>query len=115
LKDIIPYRLLKDYDGIITDMLNLRCVSVKVKRGGKKGKGEEKLEKNQKLPTASNAVGSKGINKSVPFNQSFNQSPLITLITLCLSQGHTLEEAVSNLKEATELYFEEFPLKEGRG
>ena len=29
-----------------------------------------------------------------------------------VSQGHTLEEAVSNLKEATELYLEEFPLKE---
>ncbi len=25
------------------------------------------------------------------------------------SQGHTLEEAVSNLREATELYLEEFP------
>ncbi len=28
------------------------------------------------------------------------------------SQGFTVEEAVSNLKEATELYLEEFPLKE---
>ena len=27
------------------------------------------------------------------------------------SQGHTIEEAVANLKEATELYLEEFPLK----
>jgi len=27
-----------------------------------------------------------------------------------VSQGYTLEEAVSNLKEATELYLEEFPL-----
>ena len=27
------------------------------------------------------------------------------------SQGHTIEEAVSNLKEATELYLEEFPTK----
>jgi predicted RNase H-like HicB family nuclease len=27
-----------------------------------------------------------------------------------VSQGSTLEEAVSNLKEATELYLEEFPL-----
>lgn len=26
-----------------------------------------------------------------------------------ISQGHTIEEAVSNLKEATELYLEEFP------
>ena len=26
------------------------------------------------------------------------------------SQGHTIEEAVANLKEATELYLEEFPL-----
>ena len=26
------------------------------------------------------------------------------------SQGSSVEEAVSNLKEATELYFEEFPL-----
>ncbi|WP_042684211.1 type II toxin-antitoxin system HicB family antitoxin [Methermicoccus shengliensis] len=29
-----------------------------------------------------------------------------------VSQGKTIEEAVSNLKEATELYLEEFPLKE---
>jgi len=28
-----------------------------------------------------------------------------------VSQGKTLEEAVSNLKEATELYLEEFPFK----
>ena len=28
------------------------------------------------------------------------------------SQGHTIEEAVANLKEATELYLEEFPLPE---
>jgi predicted RNase H-like HicB family nuclease len=27
------------------------------------------------------------------------------------SQGYTIEEAVANLKEATELYLEEFPLK----
>ena len=27
------------------------------------------------------------------------------------SQGNTLEEALKNLKEATELYLEEFPLK----
>jgi len=27
-----------------------------------------------------------------------------------VSQGRTLEEAVNNLKEATELYLEEFPL-----
>lgn len=32
-----------------------------------------------------------------------------------VSQGHTLEEAVSNLKEATELYLEEFPLKVLKG
>lgn len=32
-----------------------------------------------------------------------------------VSQGETLEEAVLNLKEATELYLEEFPFKdEGR-
>ena len=29
------------------------------------------------------------------------------------SQGKTIEEAISNLKEATELYLKEFPLKEG--
>ena len=29
-----------------------------------------------------------------------------------VSQGKTVEEAVANLKEATELYFEEFPLPE---
>jgi predicted RNase H-like HicB family nuclease len=28
-----------------------------------------------------------------------------------VSQGHTIEEAIANLKEATELYLEEFPLK----
>ena len=28
------------------------------------------------------------------------------------SQGHTIEEAIANLKEATELYPEEFPLRE---
>ncbi len=28
-----------------------------------------------------------------------------------VSQGSTIEEAVGNLKEATELYIEEFPLK----
>ncbi|MGC1123200.1 MAG: type II toxin-antitoxin system HicB family antitoxin [Candidatus Methanofastidiosia archaeon] len=28
-----------------------------------------------------------------------------------VSQGKTLEEAVHNLKEATELYFEEFPIQ----
>mgnify|MGYP001275847842 CR=1 FL=1 len=27
-----------------------------------------------------------------------------------VSQGHTIEEAIANLKEATELYLEEFPL-----
>ena len=26
-----------------------------------------------------------------------------------VSQGHTVEEAIANLKEATELYLEEFP------
>jgi len=30
------------------------------------------------------------------------------------SQGKTLEEAIDNLREATELYLEEFPLKEGK-
>lgn len=29
-----------------------------------------------------------------------------------VSQGGTVEEALANLKEATELYLEEFPLKE---
>ena len=29
-----------------------------------------------------------------------------------ISQGRTIEEALANLKEATELYLEEFPLKE---
>ena len=29
-----------------------------------------------------------------------------------VSQGHTLEEALDNLKEATELHLEEFPLPE---
>ncbi len=28
-----------------------------------------------------------------------------------VSQGLTIEEAISNLKEATELYLEEFPIK----
>ena len=28
-----------------------------------------------------------------------------------LSQGETVEQALANLKEATELYLEEFPLK----
>ena len=27
-----------------------------------------------------------------------------------VSQGHTVEEAIANLKEVTELYLEEFPL-----
>lgn len=31
-----------------------------------------------------------------------------------VSQGHTLEEAVKNLKEATELYLEEFPIDNDR-
>ncbi|MDN7024029.1 type II toxin-antitoxin system HicB family antitoxin [Methanoculleus sp. FWC-SCC1] len=31
-----------------------------------------------------------------------------------VSQGRTVEEAVANLKEATELYLEEFPLDGGR-
>ncbi|MBW2997392.1 type II toxin-antitoxin system HicB family antitoxin [Candidatus Woesearchaeota archaeon] len=30
-----------------------------------------------------------------------------------VSQGKTVEEAVANLKEATELYLKEFPSKEG--
>ena len=29
-----------------------------------------------------------------------------------ISQGYTVEESLANLKEATELYLEEFPLKE---
>ncbi|MEE8162638.1 MAG: type II toxin-antitoxin system HicB family antitoxin [Anaerolineae bacterium] len=28
-----------------------------------------------------------------------------------VSQGYTIEEAIANLKEATELYVEEFPLQ----
>ena len=28
-----------------------------------------------------------------------------------VSQGYTIEEAIANMKEATELYLEEFPLK----
>jgi len=31
-----------------------------------------------------------------------------------VSQGHTIEDAVHNLKEATELYLEEFPITEDR-
>jgi predicted RNase H-like HicB family nuclease len=31
-----------------------------------------------------------------------------------VSQGYTIEEAVANLKEATELYLEEFPLPNER-
>jgi predicted RNase H-like HicB family nuclease len=29
-----------------------------------------------------------------------------------VSQGYSIEEAVANLKEATELYLEEFPIQE---
>ena len=32
--------------------------------------------------------------------------------TNTVSQGKTIEEAIKNLKEATELYLEEFPIKE---
>lgn len=32
-----------------------------------------------------------------------------------VSQGHTVEEAVANLKESTELYLEEFPLPPANG
>lgn len=31
-----------------------------------------------------------------------------------VSQGYTIDEALANLKEATELYLEEFPIMEGR-
>ena len=31
-----------------------------------------------------------------------------------ISQGKTIEDALENLKEATELYLEEFPLEGGR-
>lgn len=31
-----------------------------------------------------------------------------------VSQGKTIEEAINNLREATELYLEEFPLKDER-
>ncbi len=31
-----------------------------------------------------------------------------------VSQGYTIEEAIANLKEATELYLEEFPLHDIR-
>ena len=68
-------------------MLNLRCVSVKYWRRFKKGVGRKKKQvdiignyengikrktgeicsRDKKLPAASNAVGSKRINKSVPF------------------------------------------------
>ena len=30
-----------------------------------------------------------------------------------VSQGQTVEEDIANLKEATELYLEEFPMREG--
>jgi predicted RNase H-like HicB family nuclease len=30
-----------------------------------------------------------------------------------VSQGNTVEEAIANLKEATELYLKEFPLRKG--
>jgi predicted RNase H-like HicB family nuclease len=30
-----------------------------------------------------------------------------------VSQGRTVEEAITNLKEATELYLEEFPMRKG--
>ncbi len=30
-----------------------------------------------------------------------------------VSQGHTVEEAIANLKEAAELYLEEFPMEKG--
>ena len=30
-----------------------------------------------------------------------------------VSQGHTIDEAIANLKEATELYLEEFPIEKG--
>ena len=30
-----------------------------------------------------------------------------------VSQGYTIEEALANLKEATELYLDEFPVEEG--
>jgi predicted RNase H-like HicB family nuclease len=30
-----------------------------------------------------------------------------------VSQGHTVEEAIANLKEATELYLEDFPATKG--
>ena len=50
LKDIIPYRLLKDYAGIITGMLKLRCVLVKVKRSGKKVKGGREIGEKTRTP-----------------------------------------------------------------
>ena len=31
--------------------------------------------------------------------------------TGCVSQGETIDEALANLREAVELYLEEFPLK----
>ena len=31
-----------------------------------------------------------------------------------VSQGYTIEEAIDNLKEATEIYIEEFPLKKAK-
>ncbi len=73
--------MLKDYDGIITGALNLRCVSVKYgcrckKKGGQVdiiGNYENGIKRKKsaveikKLPAASNAVGSKRINKSDTF------------------------------------------------
>ena len=31
-----------------------------------------------------------------------------------VSQGYTIEEAIANLKEATELYLKEFPMPQGQ-
>ena len=36
----------------------------------------------------------------------------LTSLSAYSSEGHTIDEAVANLKEATELYLEEFPLPE---
>ena len=46
-------------------------------------------------------------------NQTQRKETLKRLIRK-LHEGKTVEDAVNNLKEATELYLEEFPSKEGK-
>jgi predicted RNase H-like HicB family nuclease len=45
----------------------------------------------------------------------FQLAPLVIYVAECpevgtVSQGYSIEEALANLKEATELYLEDFPL-----